>query len=177
VSDIALWRVHALATPPLAAPCARCARLQRFECAGRFRVNAQQRRLDVWLLYRCSVCGATAKRRLARRRSVDEIPRERLEAYLRNDPALVRAHAFELPLAGALPYRVERPPLGAARALRVRIAQPHPCGVRWDRFLARELGWTRSRAARAWRSAAVCVRPRGSPARAVADGDEVSVSW
>lgn len=166
-----------LAQPSLVAPCARCGLLRRFESAGRFRVNAQRRRLDVWLLYRCRSCEATAKRRLHRRLPVAGLAPERLAAYLSDDPELARAHAFELPISEPLPYRVERPRLAGASEIHARIVQPHPCGVRWDRFLARELGWPRARVLRAWRAGAVRLQGGGGLARPIADGDEVSVAW
>lgn len=175
MSDLVLWRVEALLAPPFSASCPRCHRRRRFECAGRFRVNAQQARLDVWLLYRCRGCDHTAKRRLLRRMPVGALAPGLLEGYLRDDAELVRRHAFELPLAEALPYRVERPPLPASGKLRGRIVQPHPCGVRWDRFLARELGVSRSGIAAAWRRGDVEVEGVASPARLVGDGQALRI--
>jgi hypothetical protein len=174
VSDLALWRVEPLAMPPLAVVCPRCRASDRFESAGRFRVNANQARLDVWLLYRCARCPHTLKRRLLRRAPVGAIAPDRLDAYFRDEPALARAHAFEVPLAGPLPYRVERPPLDLARPLRARIVQPLPCGLRWDRFLARELRVSRAQLARAWRAGAIAIVPAPrTPSAAVRDGDEL----
>ena len=39
--------------------CGGCGKKMVFECAGKFRVNANGRRLDVWLIYRCQRCGHT----------------------------------------------------------------------------------------------------------------------
>ena len=175
MSDLALWRVEPLAVPPLAASCPHCRASDRFESAGRFRVNANQTRLDVWLLSRCARCEHTLKRRLLRRVPVGAIARERLDAYFRDDAALARAHAFELTPVEPLPYRVVREPLDLARGLRARIVQPLPCGVRWDRFLAGELGVARARVARAWRGGALAITPvPRSLAVPVRDGDEVA---
>ena len=174
MSDLALWRVEPLAVPPLAAACPHCRASDRFESAGRFRVNANQARLDVWLLYRCARCAHTLKRRLLRRAPVGAIAEDRLDAYFRDEPALARAHAFEVPLAGPLPYRVLRPPLDLARPLRARIVQPLPCGLRWDRFLARELGLSRAQVARAWRAGEIAIAPPPRmPSAPVRDGDEL----
>lgn len=175
MSDLALWRVEPLAEPPLAASCPHCRASDRFESAGRFRVNANQARLDVWLLYHCARCAHTLKRRLLRRVPVGALARERLDAYLRDDPALARAHAFELAPAAALPFRVVREPIDPVRGVRARIVQPLPCGVRWDRFLAGELGLSRSRVASAWRAGTLAIAPEPrSLAAAVRDGDEVA---
>jgi hypothetical protein len=174
VSDLALWRVEPLAVPPLAAACPHCRACDRFDSAGRFRVNANQARLDVWLLYRCARCDHTLKRRLHRRIPVGALAPDRLEGYFRDDPDLARAHAFEVPLAGALPYRVVREPVDPARGLAARIAQPLPCGLRWDRFLAGELGISRGHVARAWRAGALAIEPAPrSLAAEVRDGEVI----
>jgi hypothetical protein len=174
VSELSLWRVEPLAVPPLAAACPHCRASERFASAGRFRVNANQARLDVWLLYRCERCDHTLKRRLHRRVPVGAIAKDRLEAYFRDDPELARAHAFEVPLAAPLPYRVEREPVDASRGIRARIVQPLACGARWDRFLARELALARARVARAWEAGAIAIAPAPrSLAALVRDGAEL----
>jgi hypothetical protein len=165
-----LWRLTALATPAWHAPCARCGELAAHDSTDLFRVNSNGERHDVWLLYRCSGCGDTRKRRLAHRCLARELPGGTLAPYLANDPAAARRHAFELAPRGPLPYAVERPQLPAAGELRVRVVAPEPCGVRWDRFLARELGCSRAELARAAARGALVVDGARSLARMVQDG-------
>jgi hypothetical protein len=170
---LVLWRVEVLATPAWHDTCVRCRRLAPYDSTGKFRVNAKGERYDVWLLYRCRDCGETKKRRLAHRRLASELPGGApLAAYLENDAALARRHAFGFEPAPreALPYRVRRPPLPDAGALAARIVQPEPCGARWDRFLAQQLGWTRSRVARAAACGALVLPEAGALSRPVRDG-------
>jgi hypothetical protein len=177
VSDCVVWRLEALAAPPWIRTCVRC-RLSasRFEAAERFRVNAQQGRLDVWLLYHCAACGVTEKRRLLARVPVAAVEPSRLDAYHRNDAALARSHAFELPAREPLPHRVLRPALPAAGVLSAHIEQPRACGVRWDRLLAAELGWSRARVVTAWRAGDVAIDAAGSLRDRVADGQAFRVA-
>ncbi|RIK91863.1 MAG: thioredoxin domain-containing protein, partial [Proteobacteria bacterium] len=51
---------------------------------------------------------------------------------------------------------------------------PEPCGVRWDALLARELGWSRTRVARARAGGAIRIEAHGH-ARTVAHGDALRV--
>ncbi|MGH7287114.1 MAG: DUF1062 domain-containing protein [Myxococcota bacterium] len=173
--EIAVWRVEALALPTPLEHCARCAQPRSFVCSERFRVNANGGRLDVWLLYRCPACEGVRKLRVLRRARVAEIARAELDGYQADAPRLVRRWAFANGTSAPLPYRVIRPPLPECGALSARIVQPEPCGVRWDRFLARELGWSRGRVARAFREGALSLHPGASLARAVSDGDELLV--
>lgn len=177
MSGCAVWRVEALATPAWQRACATCSIASaRFEATSRFRANAHQGRLDVWLLYACSRCGATEKRRLLHRTPVRDVEPARLDGYHRNDPALARAHAFELPVREPLAHRVVRPPLPASGVLVARIEQPEPCGVRWDALLARELGWSRARVEAARSGGAISVAASARRARIVADGDVVRIA-
>jgi hypothetical protein len=176
MSGIAVWRVVALGAPAWVRPCPGCLDSNApFLATDRFRVNANGSRLDVWLLYACPKCGATEKRRLHHRTPVGAIDPARLDGYHRNDAALAWSHAFELAVRDELPHRVERPPLPAAGTLVATIEQPHPCGVRWDRLLARELGWSRARATSAWRRGELAIDGVRSLADRVADGRVVRV--
>ena len=165
-----LWRVEVLGTPAWRERCARCGRPSDGECTGRFRVNSNGERHDVWLLYRCQLCGDTRKRRLAHRCRAGELPAGSLELYLSDDPAWARRHAFELAPLAPLPYRVSRPALPSDGALVARIAQREPCGERWDRFLARELGWSRGQVVRAARAGALRFEHGAGLAQCVRDG-------
>jgi hypothetical protein len=171
-----LWRVEALALPTLSLPCPRCAQLSAFVCTERFRVNANGGLLDVWLLYRCSVCDAGHKHRTLRRVRPAALARERLDGYQGDAPALVRACAFAAGRGAEVPYRVVRPPLPPSGAVSARIAQPEPCGARWDRLLARELGWSRSRLAREAERGALRVNGGDALRRAVCDGDALELA-
>ena len=171
-----VWRVEALALPPLLLTCARCARSSSFVCTERFRVNANGGRVDVWLLYQCLACAETHKQRVLRRVRVADLSRGLLESYQADEPALVRRWAFASGCGLEVSFRVERPPLPAHGLLRARIEQPEPCGARWDRLLAREIGWSRSQVARAAEQGGLRVNGGASLRRAVADGDDLEAS-
>jgi hypothetical protein len=99
-----------------------------------------------------------------------------LERYLADDRELAWRCAFGLPVAAPLPYRVQRPALPEAGLLRVRVAQPWPCGLRWDRLLAGELGWPRSRIRRAVKRGSIVLGGGRSAAEPVRDGQVVLVA-
>jgi hypothetical protein len=134
-------------------------------------VNANGSRLDVWLLYCCEVCTEVHKQRVERRVPAGALSREQLAAYQGNAPTEVRRCAFAAGRGAEVAYRVTREPVPTCGALRAHVAQPEPCGVRWDRFLARELGWSRARLAREVANGRVRVNGRLALEREVADGD------
>lgn len=162
-----VWRVRPLAAPQVLRHCASCARTRAYAPSDDFRVNAQQRRLDVWLLYRCLVCDDTWKRSVLRRVTPGAIAPELLAAFLRNDPAAAWEAALApdpaLQLVPATEVVVERPALGPG-ALRVRLTVPLPCGVRLDRLLAAELGCARGEIARRAGDGGIVIDPGGARA-------------
>jgi len=170
-----VWRVEALALPALSLRCARCARVSSFHCIERFRVNANGGLLDVWLLYRCETCAEVHKQRIERRVRADVLPRDVLAGYQADQPALARRCAFAAGNGAEVPVRVVRDAVLLNGALRAVIAQPEPCGVRWDRLLARELGWSRARVAREASAGRLRVNGCADARRIVRDGD--ALEW
>jgi hypothetical protein len=176
VSGFAIWRIEALAAPRWMQACSGCHAISPFESNECFRVNANGGRLDVWLLYGCRGCGATAKRSVLRRVRVADVDPARLDGYHRNDAALAWRHAFDVATAEPLPHRVVRPPLPASGVLHVAIEQPFACGLRCDALLAAELGWSRTRVARAFAAKQIELLRGASLASRVRDGDAIRVA-
>ncbi|MCX5320813.1 DUF1062 domain-containing protein [Streptomyces sp. NBC_00120] len=67
--------------------CHTCAS-QRFRANGKFRVNANHKLLDAWLLVLCTACGATAKLTVLERMNVRSVRPELLDRLHDNDPGL-----------------------------------------------------------------------------------------
>ncbi|MGY0006388.1 DUF1062 domain-containing protein [Micromonospora sp. I033] len=120
---------------------------------GRFRVNANRKLLDVWLLVRCVSCDRTSKLTVHERAPVSSLDPVELHGYGVNDPELVastlldpllarRGH-FTLDWTGA--WRLDTPSacLDGAWPVRVEVAFEDPVPVRPDRLIAQGLGLSR----------------------------------
>ena len=90
----------------------------------------------------------------------------RLESYLGNRPEAAWRHGFEVIPRAPLAYSVERDPLPGHGESEIAIEQPYYCALRWDRLLASELGWSRSRIIRAWEREIFPVNGSDGPVRA-----------
>jgi hypothetical protein len=127
-----------------------------FVCSTKFRTNAQKKRIDVWLIYRCHGCGETWNMPILERVPVAEIAPEDFQAIARNDPVLAMRHARDLAQLSRYSNRVEesldievrkQAPLAIpadAAVLEISITLALPCVLRLDRLLPRELGVPRS---------------------------------
>ncbi|WP_225102673.1 DUF1062 domain-containing protein [Streptomyces sp. CoH27] len=73
--------------PTVLRRCHACAS-ERFRANGKFRVNANHKLLDAWLLVLCAACGETAKLTVLERANVRSVRPELLDRMHDNDPDL-----------------------------------------------------------------------------------------
>jgi len=108
-SDIgrkALWVVTELGLPAIVKACVSC-RSTLHHPTGKFRVNANGKLLDVWMLICCELCGRTSKIPIHERINVRALGSERLLMFENNDPAMVRDLAMDGALAGKAGYQLD----------------------------------------------------------------------
>ena len=147
-----VWTVEPCAPPAVVRRCPRCDAPRPFHTTDRFRVNGNGRRLDLWLIYSCSVCSATWNLTVARRVAPEALGAD-LVRYERNDAALARAVAFDgavLAAAGVRPATVDWTIAGDPPCLPavINIRSGWGPAPRLDAVLARGLGISRSAVSR-----------------------------
>ena len=54
-----IWKIEPLGLPLVLRHCKKCGKTSEFSCSGQFRVNAQRKYLDIWLIYKCAKCDTT----------------------------------------------------------------------------------------------------------------------
>ncbi|MER0241937.1 DUF1062 domain-containing protein [Streptomyces sp. HSW2009] len=82
-----IWVVMPACLPLVRRRCHTCAS-ERFRANGKFRVNANHKLLDAWLLLLCTGCGETAKLTVLERVNVRSIQPALLDRMHANDPVL-----------------------------------------------------------------------------------------
>ena len=170
------------AHPPLPwRHCSTCGAARAFASSGKVRLNANGRRLDAWLIYRCMSCDRTWLRPLFERVPVQDISPADLDAMQQSTRAWVRRHEFDVdglkPHAEAITHSddviVTKPPRLAMADLpgviALTLVVPSATGLRLDRFLSRELPVSRARlqSAHAARGLAVGGSPRNALRRKI----------
>ena len=93
--DEIIWNIDCATLPTVTRHCKKCGKLRAFECSGCFRVNAQKRLLDVWLIYKCPECDDTWNLPVLSRVSPQAVPAALLAGFHRNDAALARRYALD----------------------------------------------------------------------------------
>ena len=89
------WEVQYLSLPAIRRHCQKCGGPSRFVCSGNFRVNAQRKSLDIWLIYRCACCHTTDNMDVYSRVGPDSIPPSELARFLQNDEQLAWQYATD----------------------------------------------------------------------------------
>ena len=176
------WTIVPRTPPQPWLTCSRCGEPSPFRSSDRIRVNANGKRLDAWLIYKCTGCGSIWNRPILERRPVRTIEPDFLAALHTSEAALTRRLAFDIEGLRRSAARVEefddalvtRAVLSAStmpRQLEILCRVPEPVGLRLDRLLANELGLSRSRIQNLAKSGdLVVLPPESSLRRPVRDG-------
>lgn len=80
-------------TPLLIKKCSHCDS-DRFYCSDKFRMNAQKKNIDVWLIYRCVKCDNTCNLTLLSRSKPDLIDKTLFHSFSMNDKDTAWKYAF-----------------------------------------------------------------------------------
>jgi hypothetical protein len=159
------WQIKPLNTPAVLRNCSHCGGQSAFICSNKFRVNAQQRSLDVWLIYNCEKCGCSWNMAILSRVRPQEIDTELYDGFLENSAELAFRYAFDADLlrrnnASAcyddVTYEVEGDDVTLetlqTEDVTLHIRAPYNLQLRLDKLLREKLGLSR----RAWESCLQC---------------------
>ncbi|MCV0398021.1 MAG: DUF1062 domain-containing protein [Rhizobiaceae bacterium] len=183
------WTILPQEPPQPLLYCKRCGGTRNFRSSGKIRVNANGKRVDAWLVYKCMSCDGTWNRPVLERQSVRSIDPLLLASLCANDAKLADRLAFDVEglrrwaphLKEASNAVVARELLSEtpARPLELRILCVVPChmALRLDRLLADELRIPRSRIHALEKSGALVVFPSASRAlrKPVRDGTKLLI--
>lgn len=155
-STVVRWTITPRIAPRPWIACGGCGTLRPFQSSGKVRLNANGRRLDAWLIYKCIDCARSWNRPLFERRTLKEIAPAVLEAAHFSTPEWVRVQEFDLDGLRRHAQRIdefgeadiERRDLGEAAMpgqIVIELDVTLPTSLRLDRLLAGELGLSRSK--------------------------------
>ncbi|MCX5192899.1 DUF1062 domain-containing protein [Streptomyces sp. NBC_00249] len=154
------WVVVPTCLPVVLRRCHRCPS-GRFRAHGKFRVNANHKLLDAWLLALCAVCGDTTKITVLERVNVRSVRPEFLNRLHDNDPGLAaellqdpvvrRRNRIALDWDDAWTLETDgsdRPDQSEGEAIEVSVRFPVRIPVRRLRIVAEGLGLSRAESER-----------------------------
>jgi hypothetical protein len=148
------WIVRRTRLPLLSLRCVDCPSKSATTGKGRFRVNANGKLLDVWLLVRCVSCDRTSKLAVYERAPVRSLDPALLDGYHVNDSKLVattlldplfaRRHGLALDWQGAWQLDAQPARLDEAWPWQAAVDFEDPVPIRPDRLIAQGLCLSRN---------------------------------
>lgn len=90
-----IWNLIPLATPKIIKRCPRCDK-DRFYSSDKFRVNAHQKKIDAWLVYKCIRCDYTYNLPIISRKTVLKINNDLLCQLKDNNKEKAYMYAFNI---------------------------------------------------------------------------------
>ncbi|MCQ4628553.1 DUF1062 domain-containing protein [Shinella sp. CPCC 100929] len=150
------WTIIPRTPPQPWIVCGNCGGPKPFRASDKLRLNANGKRLDAWLIYKCLSCDKTWNRPLFERQTVRDFDPATLIALQSNDLQWLRRHAFDIE---ALRHKAKRIDTFAERdidkavlaagpqwdLLEITFSVPTAASIRIDRLLASELRLSRTR--------------------------------
>ncbi len=144
------WLVRVKSAPTVVRYCKKCASRQEFASSGLFRVNAQQKSLDVWLIYKCGKCNTSWNFTILSRINPRSIPPGVLDGFHSNRGKLALQYALNVALIrqnGGEPGPVGIEVLGEdidfTQPVRLRLVPQYPIEVKVSSALRGKLGLPR----------------------------------
>jgi hypothetical protein len=147
------WLVCPTGLPLIRRPCLSC-RSAQYRAHGKFRVNANRKLLDVWLLALCVGCGETVKLTVLERvpvRAIDPSILTRfhdndfeLAAKLLEDPGLLRRNGITLDWDGAWTLQKKTVDVSEAEVIDIPVRFVRRIPIRLTRLLSVGLDVSRS---------------------------------
>lgn len=135
--------------------CAKCGCKRYYINTNNFRMNANGKLLDVWLIYQCEKCKHTLNIMICERKKSSDIPKEEYLKFMENDILLAREYGLKKELfvgnrieidLEELSYRISSMGMLCLKNVNsVVIRNPYEIKLRTDRVLSEILHETRSR--------------------------------
>ncbi|WP_053957483.1 DUF1062 domain-containing protein [Inediibacterium massiliense] len=92
------WDIQYLSPPPAIKYCKKCSKKAEHLCSGLFRINAQRKHLDIWLIYKCSDCDSTWNMTIYSRINPKSIDPKILDGFHSNNEELAKRYAMDIEL-------------------------------------------------------------------------------
>ncbi len=90
-----MWEIQILSLPHILKHCKKCGKKMAFACSEQFRINAQRKYLDIWLIYKCLNCNETWNATIFSRIYPQSLNAKLLEKFEKNDKVLVEQYAMD----------------------------------------------------------------------------------
>lgn len=147
------WEVTTSGQPSIIKHCPKCGGSSLYRNSEKFRVNANKKSLDIWLIYICQNCDDTYNLSIYERVKPASLNAQLLDAFMANDKTLATQCGFDVSLHkkaevkqdfSSLKIEIIGESLPSGQATVIHIMSREHLGLRLDWLLSQKLKLSRS---------------------------------
>lgn len=155
MQEIKLWEIIPHNEPTVTKNCPKCGNNSCFDNSGNFRVNANNNKLDVWLIYQCNKCKSTWNMTILTRINPKTISPLIYQRFISNDKELAREYGFDINIHSVnkaimnyenVTYDIVGDTINLdqqSKPIQIKIKSTYHIDVRLDKILSSKLGVSR----------------------------------
>lgn len=107
--ETVIWEVDYLSPPKVILYCKKCKKDMLYSSSELFRVNANQKNLDIWLIYKCDNCKNTWKLPIYSRVNSNKFDMDLLNKFTNNDNELAFKYAMDIEILKKYKIKINNP--------------------------------------------------------------------
>ncbi|MGM0852715.1 MAG: DUF1062 domain-containing protein [Bacillota bacterium] len=167
-NNLFAYEIIAQETPYIKRNCSKCKTNTEFYCSEKFRVNANQKIVDIWLIYNCIHCEGTWNYPILSRVKINKIDSMLIQKFMNNDKETIWYYAFQINKLRKLcndvntdiRYELRKEKLDSlSNEVTIRLCYKYDFGLRIDKLIAEIFGISRSKVNKLSQNGTILLNP------------------
>jgi hypothetical protein len=168
LNNLFTYEIIAKETPYIKRNCSKCKTNTKFYCSEKFRVNANQKIVDIWLIYNCTHCEGTWNYPILSRVNINKIDSKLIQKFMNNDKETIWYYAFQInklrklcnDVITEIRYELRKEKLDSrTNEVTIRLCCKYNFGLRIDKIIAEILGISRSKVNKLSQNGTILLNP------------------
>ncbi|WP_175989523.1 DUF1062 domain-containing protein [Bacillus sp. Marseille-Q1617] len=168
LNNLFKYEIIAQETPYIKRNCSKCKKNTEFYCSEKFRVNANQKIVDIWLIYNCTHCEGTWNYPILSRVNINKIDSKLIQKFMNNDKETIWYYAFQInklrklcnDVITEIRYELRKEKLDSrTNEVTIRLCCKYNFGLRIDKLIAEILGISRSKVNKLSQNGTILLNP------------------
>lgn len=178
------YEIIAQETPYIKRNCSKCKTNTEFYCSEKFRVNANQKIVDIWLIYNCIHCEGTWNYPVLSRVNINKIDSMLIQKFMNNDKETIWYYAFQInklrkrcnDVNTDIRYELRKEKLDSLfNEVTIKLCYKYDFGLRIDKLIAEILGISRSKVNKMSQNGTILLNPNINMKGKVIDDLQITV--
>jgi hypothetical protein len=184
LNNLVTYEIIAQETPYIKRNCSKCKTNTAFYCSEKFRVNANQKIVDSWLIYNCIHCEGTWNYPILSRVNINKIDSILIQKLMNNDKETIWYYAFQInklrklcnDVITDIRYELRKEKLDSqSNEVTIRLCCKYNFGLRIDKLIAEIFGISRSKVNKLSQNGTILLNPNMKIKSNVIDDLQITV--